>query len=159
MSVLDELQKMEERVQKRLRELEPLVSEYEQLQQLAKRFGIETGADTHGNDRSARTSSRRSAVRRSSGRRISTPANAKVTTNRLASSGTTRSRATTQRARGSRGGGRQEQIVQLVTQNPGISVRELGTQLGVNPTGLYRPVRRLESEGKVRKDGAALHPA
>jgi hypothetical protein len=138
MSVLDELQKMEERVQSRLRELKPLVGEYEELQQLAKRFGIESDGESKGANARAQRSSR--------------PA-----TKRAARS--TRSGSGARRAGGSRGGGRQEQIVQLVEQRPGITVRELGTQLGVDPTGLYRPVRRLESEGRVRKDGAALHPA
>lgn len=138
MSVLDELQKMEERVQSRLRELKPLVGEYEQLQQLAKRFGIEADGGEP-----ARASARARTAARPPSRRAAR---------------STRSGAGARRAGRSRGGGRQEQIVQLVQQRPGITVRELGRQLGVDPTGLYRPVRRLESEGKVRKDGAALHP-
>jgi hypothetical protein len=127
MSVLDDFQKMEERVQSRLRELKPLVGEYEELQQLAKRFGIEADSASKGSNARAQRSSRPGPRAR--------------------------------RAGGSRGGGRQQQIVQLVEQRPGITVRELGSQLGVDPTGLYRPVRRLESEGRVRKDGVALHPA
>jgi DNA-binding MarR family transcriptional regulator len=35
-------------------------------------------------------------------------------------------------------------------------VREAGQELGVDPTGLYRVVQRLEQAGQLRKKGRAL---
>jgi transposase-like protein len=38
-------------------------------------------------------------------------------------------------------------------------VREVGQQLGVDATSLYRVVRKLEQESKVKKQGRELQPA
>jgi DNA-binding Lrp family transcriptional regulator len=46
-----------------------------------------------------------------------------------------------------------------VNERPGITVRELGEQLGVDPTSLYRVIHRLESDGLVKKAGRGLEPA
>ena len=40
MSLLDEVRKLEQQVTKRLRELEPLTREYDQLRKLAERLGV-----------------------------------------------------------------------------------------------------------------------
>jgi hypothetical protein len=63
------------------------------------------------------------------------------------------------RRRASSGPSRRDQVLALVQQRPGITVPELGTELEVDPTGLYRVVRGLESEGAVKKDGKAVRPA
>ena len=64
---------------------------------------------------------------------------------------------------GSRGGAasgqRQQQLLELVRSRPGITVREAGTEFGVDPTGLYRVVSRLEKSGELRKNGRQLEPA
>jgi transposase-like protein len=44
-------------------------------------------------------------------------------------------------------------LVDLVRTRPGITVREAATELGVDPTGLYRVVHRLEERGALRKHG------
>jgi Winged helix-turn-helix DNA-binding len=49
-------------------------------------------------------------------------------------------------------------VLRLVGENPGITVREVGERLGVDATGLYRVVKRLSDEGRVRKDGRRLQP-
>jgi DNA-binding Lrp family transcriptional regulator len=49
-------------------------------------------------------------------------------------------------------------VLRLVTGHPGITVREIGERLGVDATGLYRVVKRLTDDGRVRKDGTRLHP-
>ena len=46
MSVLDDLRKAEQRVAQRLKELEPAVAEYQELQEVAKRLGIDPVAST-----------------------------------------------------------------------------------------------------------------
>ena len=45
MSLLDRLKKLEADVAKRLRELEPAVREYRELEKVAQRLGIERNAD------------------------------------------------------------------------------------------------------------------
>ena len=54
---------------------------------------------------------------------------------------------------------RSEQLVDLVRARPGITVRDAGTELGVDPTSLYRIVHRLEQSGIVRKNGRSLEIA
>jgi DNA-binding MarR family transcriptional regulator len=47
----------------------------------------------------------------------------------------------------------------LVRERPGVTVREVGAELGVDPTSLYRIVHRLEERGELRKNGRSLEPA
>jgi DNA-binding MarR family transcriptional regulator len=46
-----------------------------------------------------------------------------------------------------------------VRARPGITVRDAGKELGVDPTRLYRVVSRLEARGELRKNGRSLEPA
>ena len=61
--------------------------------------------------------------------------------------------------RNSRPGQREQQLLELVRGRPGITVREAGNELGVDPTGLYRVVGRLEQRGELRKKGRNLQPS
>ena len=61
-------------------------------------------------------------------------------------------------AGGSRSNGRRDQLLAMVKARPGITVREIGTELGVDPTSLYRIVHRLEKDGAVKKRGRELLP-
>ncbi|MBD0283487.1 MAG: winged helix-turn-helix transcriptional regulator, partial [Thermoleophilaceae bacterium] len=54
---------------------------------------------------------------------------------------------------------REQDGLRLVNQRPGITVRQIANELGLDPTGLYRPVRKLEQEGAISKRGAALQPS
>jgi CRP-like cAMP-binding protein len=129
-SVIEELQGLEDRVAQRLAELRPLVDEYHQLEQVAQRLGLSPAADAAPRSR-----------RRSPGRR------APATT-----SGTARSSGA------ARNGGRRDQLMEVVKAQPGITVREVGTRLGVDPTSLYRIVHKLEQDGSLRKNGRELLP-
>jgi hypothetical protein len=53
-------------------------------------------------------------------------------------------------------GQRQQDVVRLVTERPGITVAELAQELSVDATGLYGVVRRLQAKGQISKDGTAL---
>jgi DNA-binding MarR family transcriptional regulator len=108
--VLSEFRRLERDLAERLTELEPLVEEYRQLRQLARRLGLQA----------AETSPRRALAKP---------------------------------------GQRREQVLERVNAQPGVTVRELGAAMGVDPTSLYRPVRQLEAEGAIRKQGPHLHPA
>ena len=47
----------------------------------------------------------------------------------------------------------------LVRERPGITVAEMASELGVDATGLYGIVRRLQEKGQISKDGTRLRPA
>jgi MarR family protein len=168
MSLLDQVRKLEQEVMDRLKELEPLTREYEQLRKVAERLGLKyspTPAEAEAEAQPS-TATRRGAARSSAGER-SAPTRAK----RQAKRSPARKRAakpaakpsgarstSARRAVTARPGQRQDDVVRLVGEHPGITVRELGERLGVDATGLYRVVNRLSDEGRVRKDGPALHP-
>jgi len=54
-------------------------------------------------------------------------------------------------------GRRDEQLLALIRERPGITVAEAGKAMSVDPTGLYRVLHRLEERGDVRKNGRELH--
>jgi hypothetical protein len=139
-SVIDELKGLEERVAQRMQELRPLVDEYQELEQVAQRLGVSPrdGADTP-------TPARRSSRRRGSTRRSAAATRASTAPSAQAS------------GRGGRNG-RRDQLLSMVKARPGITVREVGTELGVDPTSLYRVVHRLEQEGALQKRGRELLP-
>ena len=62
------------------------------------------------------------------------------------------------RPRGS--GGTSAKALEVIRQNPGISVTELARELKMrHPNYLYRVLPQLESQGAVRKDGKGWHAA
>jgi hypothetical protein len=142
MSLLDQLKSLEADVAKRLRELEPAHLEYTELERVAQRLGIER-QKTQSASRSGGSSSRSASTRRRSPRTSTSAASPAP------------KRAGQSRGRPSK---RAEDIVKLVAANPGITVAQLGKRLKVDPTGLYAPVRRLQQEGRVQKDGPNLQP-
>jgi hypothetical protein len=59
-----------------------------------------------------------------------------------------------------RGGGRADQAVKLIGQNPGITVSELGRKMKLNhPNYLYRVLPGLEKDGRIKRRGKGYHPA
>jgi hypothetical protein len=141
-SVIAELKGLEERVAQRMQELRPLVDEYRELEQVAERLGVgsQAGTDT-------------SAPARRSTRRARSPRRATATTRATAA-------ATNAASRGrGRQNGRREQLLSMVKARPGITVREVGSELGVDPTSLYRIVHWLEKDGELQKRGRELRPS
>ena len=58
-----------------------------------------------------------------------------------------------------RAGGRRDQLLALVVDQPGITVAQAAKQFGLKEaSGLYAVARRLQDDGLVRKSGAELHP-
>jgi hypothetical protein len=58
------------------------------------------------------------------------------------------------------GGTRGDQALEVVRQNPGISVSELGDKLGIKQKNyLYRVMANLQEDGAVRKEGRGFHAA
>ena len=150
MSVLDDLRRAQNQIVARLQELEPMISEYQELREVADRLGLPVDAQSAPAPADEATSAEPVSAgpapaapkRPSRRRRAAKPAD----------------RPAKRQPGGSRGPSREEQLLRLIADNPGITVTAAGKQLGVDPTGLYRPVRKLVADGRIDKQGAALHP-
>jgi hypothetical protein len=129
-SVIDELKGLEDRVAQRMTELRPLVDEYRELERVAERLGVSPAAATDSPPEPTRRTRRRA---------------------RTTAAGNGGGRA-------GRGSGRRDQLLAMVKARPGITVREAGSELGVDPTSLYRIVHRLEQDGALQKRGRELLP-
>jgi signal recognition particle subunit SEC65 len=152
MSVLDQFRDAERRVAERLRELEPAVAEYRELEDVARRLGLDV---TKSQEAVAPSPPRQRRARRTTkpARKASRRARsvASVKANGAPDAAPRRTVA--------KGGGRGAQLLTLVQKRPGITVAEAGKELGVDPTGLYRVVKTLEQRGELRKNGRALEPS
>ena len=61
---------------------------------------------------------------------------------------------TRRRRRRRSGSTRADQAVKIITQNPGITVSELGRKMKLNhPNYLYRVLPDLQKEGRIKRDG------
>lgn len=50
--------------------------------------------------------------------------------------------------------------MKLISENPGITVSELGKKMSLNhPNYLYRILPDLQKEGRIRREGSGYHPA
>jgi hypothetical protein len=157
-TVIEDLKRLEDRILARIRELETNVAELEQLRELAARLGI---LDDGRHDVAPAT---RGAI-------ATAPRRQGQPTMRTHASGTgVRPGGARSSTRGAATGGaathapaghstRRERVLEVVGVEPGISVREIVAQLGVNRTSLYPVVRQLVSDGLLYKDGRGLWPA
>jgi hypothetical protein len=142
MSLADEARTLRERVATRLAELEPLVREYEELQRVAAEIGLPASAPA-------------SSSRQQPG---DAPAAAADTPQRPARATPRRQTRGPQR-RVAAAAERDARVLEAVAANPGTTVAEIASVLGVDAVSLYRPVRDLASTGKVVKRGRGLYPA
>jgi hypothetical protein len=144
-SVMEDLKRLEDRILTRIRELEANVAELEQLREVAARLGILDGNRRDGAPTTTRATATARGRRRARGQASATAARAGG------------ARSATLGANG--GSTRRERVLEVVAVEPGISVREIVAQLGVNRTSLYPVVRQLVSDGLLHKDGRGLWPA
>jgi hypothetical protein len=160
-SVLDQFRTAEEQVAKRLRELKPLVAEYHELEQLAQRLGLSLSEDAAVSSEPRRAAAKSTRRRR---RASATKARSAAPTREQSGSGATAqtSAATTQtrRARSpgssarkgrpgsSRTSLREQDVLRLVSQRPGITVSEIAKQLEVDPTGPTAPYTSSNSRAR-----------
>jgi hypothetical protein len=133
--VSDFLKTTREEIAARLRELEPLVEEYRQLEAAAAGLAGLPGAT-----RTVR------APRR--GRAPARPARARKSTG-AASAG--------RRGRPRGSGTRALQTLELVKARPGITIPEIATEMGIKQNYLYRVLPGLEKDGKVVKRDRGWH--
>jgi hypothetical protein len=186
MSLLDQVHEFEQQIVERLRELEPLIGEYNQLRQLAERLGVSYTPEPEGAAAATAPARRRGAAKKRATRRSAKPRGARRTPAKSANATPaagpssarsarkttapakatrrTSSRAKTSARRsqdskptGVRPGQRTEDVLRVVGEQPGITVREIGGRLGVDATGLYRVANKLTGEGRLRKDGTKLY--
>jgi hypothetical protein len=116
----------------RLRELRPLVEEFNRLEKASAALaGVEGGRGT--------------TQRSTNGRK------------RRRSGGTSRGTGRRGRPRGS--GNRAKQALELVRAQPGISIRQMADAMKIQPNYLYRVMPTLESGGQVVKRDGGWHPA
>ncbi|MBN1530762.1 MAG: winged helix-turn-helix transcriptional regulator [Thermoleophilaceae bacterium] len=116
-------------IDSRLRELRPLVDEYNRLEQAAAALAGLPAKAVH---------AVASAPRR---RRGSAPA----------------AKGRRGRPRGS--GARSRQALELVRAKPGITIAELADAMGIKANYLYRVLPNLAAEGQVKRKGKGWHPA
>jgi hypothetical protein len=166
----DELEALERRVRERLSELRPLIEEFRDLEQVARRLGISRASAsrqgqspapagaTRSRARPRRTTSRTRAAGQKRGPQAPRPRAAAAAAPAASRQRPARPK-TTDASRSARPGERRDQLLALVNERPGITVREAGEQMGVDATALYRVMHRLESEGAIKKEGRELRPA
>jgi hypothetical protein len=141
-SVIEDLKRLEDRILARISELEANVAELEQLREVARRLGI-----LDGSKRDSVPATPRATASSRTRRRVrvqATATNARPGGARSATAGSD-GRST-----------RRDRVLKVVAVEPGISVREIVAQLGVNRTSLYPVVRQLVSDGLLHKDGRGL---
>ena len=131
----DFLEEKKREIQSRLKELRPLVEEFQRLEAAAAALeGVSdrpNGAATARRQRAARTG--RSAGGSSAG-------------------------GTGRRGRPRGSGTRAKQALELVRSRPGISIPEMAEAMGIQQNYLYRVLPGLQDDGLVRKEGRGWHP-
>ncbi len=163
-TVIEDLRRLEERILARIKELEANDAELEQLRDVARRLGILEGSDRDADPATPRTPTATATTRttprrraQSRGRRSGTGTGTGTGT-RARPGGARSATALADAVPAARQSTRRERVLEVVGVKPGISVREIVAQLGVNRTSLYPVVRQLVSDGLLYKDGPGLWP-
>ena len=123
----------------RLKELRPLVDEYQRLEAAAAALdGVPANAPG-GRAASASATARRASSRTHSARRA-------------------KSNGGGRRGRPKGTGTRGAEALALVRARPGITIPEIAEQMGIKQNYLYRVLPGLADDGLVKKDGRGWHP-
>jgi hypothetical protein len=130
----DFLDEKRREMQERLKELRPLVDEYNRLAAAVQALdGVGAGAAAAPAPGRRRAASRGAAP---------------------SASGSNGGRRGRPRGSGTRG----KQALELVRSSPGITIPEMAEQMGIQQNYLYRVLPALQKEGMVRKEGRGWHP-
>jgi hypothetical protein len=145
-------------IAERLKELKPAVDEYNRLEAAASALSSVGGS----------ASALRTTRRRGPGRPKGSRTRAKATTRtaaRAKAKAKTAARKKPGRPPGRRRAGRRKgsgtraaQALSFVQGQPGITIPELATKMGIKQNYLYRVLPGLEQENKVSKRGRGWHP-
>jgi len=131
----DFLDEKKREIDARLKELRPLVEEFERLEAAAAALGGVPG----------------------SGGRASAAPPPKRRQQRKAAAGAPAS-GTRRRGRPRGSVTRSKQALELVRARPGITIPEIAEEMGIQQNYLYRVLPALQKDGLVRKDGRGWHP-
>ena len=163
----DFLDEKQQEITARLRELKPLIEEYQRLEAAAAALdGL--GGSTVSAPAAAATAAPK-AARKVPGRRgPGRPRGSKTKKTRAAAAAPAAAapaapatgRGGPRRKAGRRKGSgtRAAQALSFVTAQPGITIPELAARMGIKQNYLYRVLPTLEEEGKVKKEGRGWHP-
>jgi hypothetical protein len=144
--VTDFLDEKRKEITDRLKELKPLVDEYNRLESAAAALAGVGGS-------SARTATPVGTRKRGPGRPRGSAAKATVKAARKPG------KATKRRAGRRKGSGtRAAEALGFVQGQPGITIPELAAKMGIKQNYLYRVLPGLEQEKKVEKKGRGWHP-
>jgi hypothetical protein len=158
----DFLDQKHQEITRRLKELEPTVAEYRNLEAAAAALAALNGSTARpaaSAPASAGATRRRPGRPRGSHTRTSTATSTPSAT--TAPVKTARKKAAGRKGRGGRpkgSGNRAAETVAAVQAQPGITMAELATKLGIKPNYLYRVMPPLQKEGKITKKGKGWHP-
>ena len=164
MSVID---RFEEELVARLRELRPLANEFQQLEQVARRLGLALDDGHTAPARKRKPSRKTTPTQRIAATAAQSAPTGKASAATGQASGTnagqrpgraSSSSTNKQQARRHRQSRRQQDVLRLIQDRPGITVKEIATELGVDATNLYRHVHKLQQDGLITKHGTALQP-
>jgi hypothetical protein len=145
--VTDFLDVKRREITERLKELKPLVDEYNRLEAAASALAGVGGSSAAA---SATTTTRRKGPGRPRG---------SGTRAKAASAAKAGRKATKRRAGRRKGSGtRAAEALSFVQGQPGITIPELAAKMGIKQNYLYRVLPGLEQESKVRKEGRGWHP-
>jgi hypothetical protein len=151
--VTDFLDEKRKEIASRLSELKPLVDEYRRLEAAA------SALDGVGESTRTATAAPR---RRGPGRPRGSVSRAKAATaTRTAAKPARKAGRPAGRRRAGRrkgGGTRAAEALSFVQGQPGISIPELATKMGIQQNYLYRVLPGLKQESKVEKKGRGWHP-
>lgn len=135
------LSEVENKVKDRLTELRPLHDEYLELSEFAERMGITAAASAAA---SAAAAAAAAATAKPKPRKKAAAKPAK--------------RAASTNGNGRTAPDRRADLIRMVTENPGITVREVGEKLGIDGTQFYRHRNNLVEEGVIEARGPNLFP-
>lgn len=123
----DFLEEKRREIDVRLKELRPLVDEYNRLEAAAQALaGVTSG-----------------------------PTTTRSTATRRASAGAAKGAGRRGRPKGS--GNRANEALELIKSRPGITIPEMAEEMGIKQNYLYRVVPALQKDGKVTKSGKGWH--
>ncbi len=149
----DFLDEKHKEITSRLKELKPLVDEFNRLEDAASAL-----AKVIGSAASEATSAAAATVTRRRRRGRPRRSKATVTPARMPASPESAS-AKPVAKRKPQGRKRARQALALIRANPGITVSEMAKKMGIDGTYLYKVLPPLEQEGKIRKEGRGWYPA
>ncbi len=136
----------------RLKELKPLVDEYNRLEAAASALAGVGGSTV----RQARPRPRPAAVDRDVPRGIARAPRRRAAAPKAARKAGRPAKRRAGRRKGS--GTRAAEALSFVQGQPGITIPELAAKMGIKQNYLYRVLPGLEQENKVEKQGRGWHP-